>query len=203
MGSTFAPSLACLYMANFEDTFIFSDTNPFRDQIGHWKRYIDDILITWTGTETEAQAFFQWINQQDVHLRFTNHISDQELPFLDLLIVINHGQLHTKTYSKPTDRNSLLRFDSHHPKALRENLPYGQFLRIRRNCSQLSDYDDQAKHLSTKLDTKGYPKKQSGRRPNAHAIHIGMFFLKTTDVTKWRRLHVSPLSVLSPTKFRK
>ena len=157
MGSTFAPSIACLYMWNFEKTFILTEHNPFFENISHWRRYIDDILITWTGDMPQALAFFEWVNTLDPYLRFTHHISDQEIPFLDLLITINDGKLCTKTFSKPTDRNSLLRFDSHHPKSLRQNLPYGQFLRLRRNCSEVEQFSQQAQSLSGKLDLKGYP----------------------------------------------
>ena len=159
MGSTFAPSIACLYMWNFERTYILADYNPFLDKIGHWRRYIDDILITWTGDATQATAFFEWVNTLDLYLRLTHHISDQELPFFDLLISIDDGKLRTKTFSKVTDRNSLLRFESHHPKSLRNNLPYGQFLRIRRNCSEVEDYHQQAVSLSQKLSRKGYPSR--------------------------------------------
>lgn len=54
-------------------------------------------------------------------------------------------------------RNSLLRFDSHHPRSLRENLPFGQFLRVRRNCSNIPDFRRKAKDLSMKLKVRRYP----------------------------------------------
>ena len=159
MGSTFAPSLACLYMFNFETTHILNDANPFRPNITTWKRYIDDVLITWNGTYEQASTFFQWLNGLDSFLRFTSHISHEELPFLDLMISIDEGTLNTRTYNKPTDRNSLLNFESFHPRALKSNLPYGQFLRLRRNCNNVCQYREESTHLQSKLKNKGYPKK--------------------------------------------
>ncbi|KAJ1123641.1 hypothetical protein NDU88_002109 [Pleurodeles waltl] len=45
MGSTFAPSLACLYVDHFEIHVVLHEDNPYRDQIKLWKRYIDDVLL--------------------------------------------------------------------------------------------------------------------------------------------------------------
>ncbi|KAJ1197149.1 hypothetical protein NDU88_001011 [Pleurodeles waltl] len=59
MGSNFAPSLACLYMFDFESRFILPDTNPFQANIKLWRRYIDDILIVWQGSLSETNALAQ------------------------------------------------------------------------------------------------------------------------------------------------
>ncbi|KAJ1184101.1 hypothetical protein NDU88_000911 [Pleurodeles waltl] len=82
---------------------------------------------------------------------------EKKLPFLDLLIYEQDGGLATEVYYKPTDCNNLLQYQSFHPRALRDNLPVGQFLRLRRNCSSVTDYRKHADKLSTKLHTKDYP----------------------------------------------
>ncbi|KAJ1203497.1 hypothetical protein NDU88_007282 [Pleurodeles waltl] len=124
MGSTFAPSLACLYMFDFEKKYILPPSNPFHNEIKLWKRYIDDILVIWQGPLTRVDPFTTWVNSLDPFLKFTSTASSIQLPFLDLMISINeNGRLVTSTYHKPTDRNSLLLYESHHPKALRDNLP--------------------------------------------------------------------------------
>ncbi|KAJ1203117.1 hypothetical protein NDU88_006911 [Pleurodeles waltl] len=79
------------------------------------------------------------------------------LKFLDLLIYEHNGGLATEVYYKPTDCNNLLQYQSFHPRALRDNLPVGQFLRLRRNCSSVTDYRKHADKLTTKLHTKDYP----------------------------------------------
>ncbi|XP_072000686.1 uncharacterized protein [Engystomops pustulosus] len=48
---------------------------------------------------------------------------------------------------------------SFHPKHLRESIPVGQFLRVRRNCSNITDFRAQAKDLTDRFRTRGYPKK--------------------------------------------
>lgn len=157
MGSTFAPSLAGLYMASFEEEHIFKDGNPYHNNLITWKRYIDDILILWRGDRNECDSFLEWVNNLNTNLRFTRTLEEKSIPFLDLLIHLEGGQLRTTTFKKPTDRNSLLHFRSHHPKALRGNLPYGQFLRIRRNCSDTQDFDRQAHQLEKDLRDRQYP----------------------------------------------
>ncbi|KAJ1192175.1 hypothetical protein NDU88_001487 [Pleurodeles waltl] len=97
MGSTFAPSLACLYVDNFERQVVVHDDNMFLQQIKLWKRYIDDILLVWTGTRKEALTFSNWLNAANPFLNFTMTIGDNRLPFLDLLIYENDGALATES----------------------------------------------------------------------------------------------------------
>lgn len=42
----------------------------------------------------------------------------------------------TCTSRKETAANTLLRADSHHPIWLKDGIPVGQFLRIKRNCTK-------------------------------------------------------------------
>lgn len=126
MGSTMAPSAACLYMADFEEKYILAESNPYQVNLCLWKRFIDDIIIFWKGDANTCKMFCDWVNTLNPFLRFTSSISSQQIPFLDLLIKLNNGTLSTTVYRKPTDRNSLLLFSSCHPRALKENLPIGQ-----------------------------------------------------------------------------
>ncbi|KAJ1137394.1 hypothetical protein NDU88_003801 [Pleurodeles waltl] len=157
MGSTFAPSLACLYVNNFERLVVLNNNNPYRDKIKLWKRYIDDVLLIWTGNKEEALAFAAWLNGANPFLTFTMNMGDNKLLFLDLLIYEHDGGLATEVYYKPTDCNNLLQYQSFHPRALRDNLRVGQFLRLRLNCSSVTDYRKHADKLTTKLHTKDYP----------------------------------------------
>ncbi|XP_071989321.1 uncharacterized protein [Engystomops pustulosus] len=60
---------------------------------------------------------------------------------------------------KQTATNSLLSFTSFHPKHLRQSIPVGQFLRLRRNCSDIADFRKHAKDLTGRFRARGYPKK--------------------------------------------
>ncbi|KAJ1143227.1 hypothetical protein NDU88_009538 [Pleurodeles waltl] len=157
MGSTFAPSLACLYVDHFEKEMVLTEENPYFNHIRLWKRYIDDIMIIWRGTREEATIFITWLNTLNPFLRFTATMGDPAVSFLDLLITERNGSLVTEVFYKPTDRNTLLQFQSFHPRSLRENLPVGQYLHLRRNCTELTDYKKHAQQLTNKLRARGYP----------------------------------------------
>ncbi|XP_078504074.1 uncharacterized protein LOC144762705 [Lissotriton helveticus] len=163
MGSTFAPSVAGLYVADFEAKHILQPNNPFSSSIYFWKRYIDDILLIWIGDNEQLQAFFTWVNTRDQNLKFTHASSKSEAIFLDVTIHIRGTRLTTKTYHKPTAKNNLLEYTSFHPRPLKENLPYGQYLRLRRNCSELTDFKTQSADLTSKLKMRGYPQPILGK----------------------------------------
>lgn len=155
MGSAFAPSVAGLYVSNFETNHVLTQTNPYVSSILYWKRYIDDVLLIWHNNH-DLKLFVEWLNTRDPWLRFT-YIADKEsIDFLDLTIYSKDNKIETKTFRKPTAKNSLLSYKSYHPQPLRDNLPYSQFLRLKRNCSQKTDYLVQSKDLSIRLQQREY-----------------------------------------------
>lgn len=157
MGAICAPNLAILYMDALEVNNSLSPRNPFRSGILQWKRYIDDIFMIWQDSDTTLQLFLLWLNNNCGGFTFTLTHDRTSIPFLDLNIFHMDGSLHTSLFHKPTERNTLLRYDSHHPRPLWDSLPYSQFLRIRRNCSMKEDYFREAEILRTKLTSRGYP----------------------------------------------
>lgn len=116
----------------------------------------DDVLMIWQGPTDLLTTFLSWINTLDPNLRFTHTCNSKEVIFLDLVITKEAGKLTTKTHQKPTAKNNLLNFTSFHPRPLEENLPYGQYLRLRRNCSAVADFKRQSEDLTTKLKNRDY-----------------------------------------------
>ncbi|XP_069481316.1 uncharacterized protein [Ambystoma mexicanum] len=93
--------------------------------------------------------------------------SNTSISFLDLLLKIKDGVISIELYRKTTDRNTILHFDSFHPQALRESIPYGQFLRARRNCTDKKDFVAQSNIIEERLSQRGYPShilRQSRKR---------------------------------------
>lgn len=145
MGSPFAPNYANLFMGLWEDRYIFNN-NPFVKNILFFKRYIDDILMGFTGSENELKVFSDYINSIYPTLHFTVEYSQEKIHFLDLSITVNENKkLETSIYRKETDRNTILHSSSFHPDHIISNIPYGQFVRLRRICSEDDDYQIKAK----------------------------------------------------------
>lgn len=62
-------------------------------------------------------------------------------------------------FRKPTAANSLLQYSSFHPQHLKKGIQYGQYVRLRRNGTELDDFKKHAKELMEHFLCRGYPKK--------------------------------------------
>ncbi|XP_078527507.1 uncharacterized protein LOC144799808 [Lissotriton helveticus] len=159
MGATCAPSLACLYVSHFEEKHIFNPDAPFFENISEWSRYIDDIFFIWTGESVMLTEFLEWLNLGDINLKFTSHQNRDQCEFLDIIIKHIDGRLNVELFTKTTDRNTMLHFDSNHPTCQKNNIPFGQFLRLKRNCTTMRDYEKHADVLKKKFLERGYPRR--------------------------------------------
>ncbi|XP_040275199.1 olfactory receptor 1019-like [Bufo bufo] len=71
--------------------------------------------------------------------------SYEKLQFLDTEVVIQGDTLVTDLFVKPTDKNTLVRYESHHPRPMIESLPLSQMLRVARivdvsNKTQVAEF---------------------------------------------------------------
>ena len=153
MGAKFAPSLANLFMAEWEDRHIFHNQ---KQQLIFYRRFIDDIFLMWEGSEVDLRQFLTDLNANTNNIKLDYVISTSSVNFLDVRIEQQRGKLTTKVYFKTTDRNSYLSIRSGHHPAWIKNIPKGQFLRVRRNCTEYSDYVEQANTLKRRFVQKGY-----------------------------------------------
>uniref|UniRef100_A0A8C5QN04 GIY-YIG domain-containing protein n=1 Tax=Leptobrachium leishanense TaxID=445787 RepID=A0A8C5QN04_9ANUR len=156
MGAKFAPGYANIFVAHWEQEVIW-ENNPFRANLALWRRFIDDIFIVWEGGREDLDRFFDYVNTNNMDLKFTIEVGDRTLNFLDLNIFITDTNFCTKTFFKPTDKNSYINYNSCHHKKWLNNIPKNQFGRIRRNCTKMSDFIVQSKELSQKFCYKQYP----------------------------------------------
>ncbi|XP_069821233.1 uncharacterized protein [Dendropsophus ebraccatus] len=161
MGCPVAPTYANLLLGWWEDTMVFGEKFiSFHPNIMYWGRFIDDIMIIWTGTRTLFKEFVHSLNENEIGLKFTCEIQETTLCFLDVNIHLEQdGTIKTSVYRKPTAGNSLLRWESHHPLPLKRGIPKGQYLRLRRNCSTVEAFKREADLLRTRFRDRGYPNK--------------------------------------------
>lgn len=59
MGAKYAPSLANLFMAKWEEDVIYAQPRP---EVTLWACYIDNILLLWDGSETVLLDFMHSLN---------------------------------------------------------------------------------------------------------------------------------------------
>jgi peptide-methionine (R)-S-oxide reductase len=154
MGTRVAPSFANIFMADFEEKFVYN----YHDQPFIWLRYIDDIFMIWNHGKQTLDNFLHHLNSCHHSIKFTVETSTTSLPFLDTQVKINQDRsIYTDLYCKPTDAHNYLLFNSSHPKHLMRSLPYSQLLRIRRICTHMEDFDKNAKMIGQHFIRRLYP----------------------------------------------
>ena len=154
MGTRVAPSLANIFMSKLEEKLLRNA--PHKPAL--YLRYIDDIFMVFTGSETQLLEFIEHMNNGHHSIKFTAEYSKDKVPFLDTWVKkSDQGGLFTDLYTKPTDTQNYLHYTSCHPTHCKNGAPYGEFLRIRRNCSNIEDYQKQAKKRIADYLYRGYP----------------------------------------------
>ena len=157
MGSKCSPTYANIFMDDFENKHILP---RIENKTLCYYRFIDDIFMIWTQSVTELKELFEELNNVHETIKFECKHSAKEIPFLDTVIFKNqHKGLSTKLYTKPTDRASYLHKTSYHPKSLKDSIPFGQALRVKRICSEKSDCEEGLKSLKEKFIQRGYEGK--------------------------------------------
>ena len=156
MGTRTAPSYANLVLAIFELLYVYT----YRFQPLCWDRFIDDIFGVWTHGIEEFHKFTTFLNTRIPQIKFTVDFSEKEVSFLDTRITLHtDGLISTSVYRKPTDTYNYILFSSAHPLHCKLGIPSSQFLRIRRICTFLSDFDIHSNQMSEAFLERGYPSK--------------------------------------------
>ena len=155
MGSPTAVSYSNLFMAKFEEDYIYNN-NPFSVYIKTYWRYIDDLFIVWTGSADDLKMFHQSLNTKIESIKFTLEYDHEKISFLDVLVKKKEDGIHTEVYKKETARNTFLHYTSYHPPSLKRSLPYSQLLRYKRICDENDVFELQSKELCENFRDRGY-----------------------------------------------
>ena len=156
MGTEVVPSFANIFMNWFEDKFVYTYT----PKPTLWKRYIDDIFMIWPHGQDSLDSFISHLNSRHNTIKFTAETSISHVNFLDVAVTIisKMHKLTTSLYTKPTDSHNYLLYSSEHPRHLLRGIPYSQFLRVRRICTDIIDFRQHALVLATHFIRRGYPR---------------------------------------------
>lgn len=124
----------------------------------------------------------QW-KTEDIHRKSELDLQQYQthIQFLDLRIAVENNTLVRKTYRKETAANTLLKADSFHPVHLKYGIPTGQFLWIRRNCTKISDYQEEAKLMYQRFWECGYSHMQIRSARKKAAMWDRMSLLKERE----------------------
>ena len=156
MGTKMGPVYACLFLAYLEDQFFSSYSGPSPSL---YKRFIDDLVFFFSLPAHEIDFFLDKFTKIHPSLKFSINISHESIPFLDttLIILPDSPRIRTSMYYKETDAHAYLDYNSCHSKALLNSIPYSQFLRVRRICSDDTDFYNQINLMHSFFRNRNYP----------------------------------------------
>ena len=161
MGSPISPVLACLYLEFLES----GSFNKILPRTATYLRYIDDVLLLYP-RRTKLEELVNKLNNVEPSIKFTYELeNDNKLPFLDTLLHRNNDKIQRSVYRKPTYKNDIIHFYSHHTDRIKSGIIIGFYLRALRICSP--EYvDNEIKYIEESFTTLKYPKHfiRSARR---------------------------------------
>lgn len=153
MGAKFAPSMANLFMARWEEDVIHSRPWP---ELILWRRHINEVLLIWHGDQCSLVEFLVFLNDNNRDIQLQYEFSKTGINFLDLSIRISEGTIIASTYFMETDRKGFISANSSHHPAWLKSIHISQFLRLKHNCTNHEDFLSEADILGARFLEKGY-----------------------------------------------
>ena len=143
-GTAQGPHMSCfnadIAMAKYD-----SLANNFNLKPSVWKRFRDDIFVSWEHGTASLFFFLDYLNTMDKtgKIKFTMEITgDTGLEFLDLKRKINEDKIRVDIYDKSTNSFSYSTPNTCYPKNKICNIPRGIALRLREICDDDDDDDE-------------------------------------------------------------
>ena len=160
MGTKVAPCFANLFMSGLESVFLEKESRFLPEPL-RWKRYIDDIWLTWPYGEESLLAFLNRLNKFNKHIKFTWDYSTQEAVYLDVKVFkgerfARSGILDTQTYFKPTNAFTYVHASSAHHPSVFKGLVKGEATRYLRTTSSKETYEETLAKFKQRLVDRDY-----------------------------------------------
>lgn len=113
-------------------------------------RYIDDIFFTSNASETTIKQWLDEANQFHSNIKLTYTIG-KIMPFLDILIRNENGQLQSSVYHKKAAEPAVLSFLSDHPRHIFRNVIQTALMRAIRYSSTFEAFNNERRIIRLTL----------------------------------------------------
>lgn len=123
MGAAWAPAYACLHLGRWEEEEVFN-CPMYLSHVHTWLRYIDDVLVIWTGDLDALHKFVDQLNTNERNIRLTYTYDRSKLSFLDLLIGLKGGVISTSTFRKENSGKHFIASRQPSTSLAKERYPY-------------------------------------------------------------------------------
>ena len=138
LGTSFAPPYACNFVDQQETKLL--ETQILKTLV--WFRCIENIFFIWTHGEEKLKKFMEDFNSFSDDIKFTYKSDKESISFLNLRVISSNGKRMTSLYSKPIDYHHYVHYTSIHPEHTEGFIIYSETLRVKRVCSQESDFKE-------------------------------------------------------------
>ena len=157
MGTPFAVTAANTFMYYHKRDII----ELYSRNLTLYKRFIDDIFLTWDGPRKTLLEFLSDVNTKDVRIKITYEISDSKISFLDLLLFKDstHSTLQYSTFQKLLNKYLYIPFESFHPTSNKRAFIKGELMRYARNSSTFTSFVEMRVLFWKRLRLRGYSAK--------------------------------------------
>ena len=138
-----------------------------------WGRYRYDCFGLWNGSLEELRVFTSYLSSICPSIKFNVQYSCYQLEFLDVLVKKENGFLETTVYSKKTDGHMYLLPSFFHFHTVSENIPYGVVLRLKRICSNETEFNMKSGEYQNHLFAWGHDKKSARKQFHKEVLFQG------------------------------
>ncbi len=153
MGTSAACMWATIYYAVHESGLLLPKYN--KQLMDFLKRFIDDMIGLWVGTDFEWECFKQDADDFGI-LTWEFEEPSDSVVFLDLTISIKHGRFITKTYQKALNLYQYLPPTSCHPPWMMKGIIYSLMKNYKRQNTYRKDYHNMAIKLFKRHVARGW-----------------------------------------------
>ncbi|KAK7087139.1 hypothetical protein V1264_021228 [Littorina saxatilis] len=151
------PSYTCLFMGYLEHQVMQAYTAPVPE---FYRRFIDDGLGVTCLSLEDLHSFIEFLQNfhPAIKIKITRFpVSRSCVNLLDISLSISDGVLSTSVFYKETTTQAYVHFDSSHPPATKRGIPFSEFLRLRRLCSNDGDFHTRCIEMASFFLGRGYP----------------------------------------------
>ena len=155
MGNPLGPTMANIFMCNFERKWL--DSCPAEFKPVYYRRYVDDTCVLFK-KEEHIVSFKNYLNSCHRNINFTyEKETDNSLPFLDIKILRENNTFATSIFRKETFTGLYTNYKSLIPSAYKKGLIFTLLFRIVNICSSWSLIHTEFSKLKEILRFNGYP----------------------------------------------
>ncbi|SRR5260221_501646 len=153
MGSPMIPPYANIFMYQLEKNTVHKYMNL--GLILLYKRFIDDIFIIIK--DSNIIQLQSDLNNLNPSIKLTWSPPAKHCNFLDLVVLVKNGKIHTKVYQKELNTYAYLPFHSYHTIAQKRGFIKGEAIRYARISTSEPDFKFMVKLFTLRLQRRGYP----------------------------------------------